>query len=318
MKPQIERHKRFTRYLISNEGQVWDGLSNTSVIPSLNNSEYQHVTIYADDGKRHWVPVHKLVAETFVERPTWYTSDQKLTVNHKNGQKNDNCSMNLEWCTIEENRRHAGLNGLTPKYLPVEIRLVATEEVFRFDSFTSCAEYLGVSLDAVCWRVKSGPRSVHDGYQFRLIRGNEGKPWLDPVGKEVVVRDLSTGKIHLFNTSRDASKFVGASEVTVWNWLRREGQPVLLNRYQIAWLHAVRQWREPSKEEIELGRQRKVVSIEVRNPKTGERRIYASGRECAEALGLKPTALNYRLKHAPEGKVYPDGFSYSYYSHVKE
>ena len=48
--------------------------------------------------------VHTLVAEAFLEKPNL---EEKLVVNHKDGNKLNNDISNLEWCTVRENWLHA-------------------------------------------------------------------------------------------------------------------------------------------------------------------------------------------------------------------
>ncbi len=70
---------------------------------------YKQVLLYKD-GKRKSKKIHRLVLEAFTDN-----IDNKPSINHINGLKDDNRLENLEWATISENTKHAYDNGLAKK-----------------------------------------------------------------------------------------------------------------------------------------------------------------------------------------------------------
>lgn len=77
------------------------------VRPYPNGNGYLWVYLTDGDGRREKRFIHRLVAEAWIPR-----LDHQVQVNHKDGDKQNNAAINLEWCTCAENIRHAYATGL--------------------------------------------------------------------------------------------------------------------------------------------------------------------------------------------------------------
>lgn len=75
--------------------------------PLLNNGYLSINLIDKKTGKMTRNSVHRFVAEAFIPNP-----DNKITVNHIDGNKLNNVVSNLEWATYKENNMHAVQTGL--------------------------------------------------------------------------------------------------------------------------------------------------------------------------------------------------------------
>lgn len=74
-----------------------------------NRTGYKFCQLYKNK-KMYNKTIHSLVAETFL-----YKEISNNVVNHKDGNKHNNSSENLEWCTDKYNHEHATKNGLKAK-----------------------------------------------------------------------------------------------------------------------------------------------------------------------------------------------------------
>lgn len=64
--------------------------------------------------KREKKYIHRLVAESFIEN-----SNSLSDVNHIDGDKSNNNTFNLEWCSHKDNQKHMIENHMTKKATPV-------------------------------------------------------------------------------------------------------------------------------------------------------------------------------------------------------
>jgi len=101
-----------TMYIISSDGRLFNMNTNNEIkIPINKYTGYNGVNL-VHNGKKYYKMAHRLVAETFIPNP-----ENKRTVNHIDGNKNNNKVTNLEWATDRENVNDAwDRNCCNPKY----------------------------------------------------------------------------------------------------------------------------------------------------------------------------------------------------------
>ena len=136
----------FPVYSASNYGRIRNEGTGRIMHVYVDTRGYLSLTLRRD-GRQIIQRVHRLVAEAFLGGP-----HPELDVNHIDGDKTNNCIENLEWCTREENIRHAVSNGLRQGPRRKPIRIAETGE--EFGSLRSCADYFGVDVSTLRWFLK--------------------------------------------------------------------------------------------------------------------------------------------------------------------
>ncbi|MGL6193835.1 MAG: HNH endonuclease [Thermoguttaceae bacterium] len=89
-------------YVVFRTGSVWSRISQRFLSPRVHTHGYTRLTI-----RRRDEYIHRIVATCFVDNPHGYTE-----VNHIDGDKKNNHASNLEWCTRQQNNKHAFATGL--------------------------------------------------------------------------------------------------------------------------------------------------------------------------------------------------------------
>lgn len=89
--------EKFPNYSVSNFGRIKSLKKNKIISQRLNRDGYCVLKLSNDFCQKSF-SVHRLVAIAFIPN-----TENKETVNHKNGNRSDNSSENLEWNTRQEN-----------------------------------------------------------------------------------------------------------------------------------------------------------------------------------------------------------------------
>lgn len=109
---------------------------------SLNENRYVVVVVRVNNVHYNF-KIHRLVAESFIPNP-----DNKATVNHIDGNKQNNNVLNLEWSTHSENIKHAfknNLNNNENQYKPVLQYSKQGEFIHRFNSISEAKKVLKIT-----------------------------------------------------------------------------------------------------------------------------------------------------------------------------
>lgn len=105
------KQTKFKDYLASQSGEIYSMKSGLILSPRIDKDGYQEVSIMVDN-KQTSKTVHRIIADTWIPNP------KKLPyVNHRNGNRSDNRTANLEWTSISENNMNKNKNN-GPQYDP--------------------------------------------------------------------------------------------------------------------------------------------------------------------------------------------------------
>lgn len=158
-------------YTVSSIGEVKTAKTGRILKPVIDARGYERVCLFKTNRDKRY-KVHRLVATAFIPNP-----DGKPQVNHKDGDKRNNCVENLEWVTNDENMRHSRENGLHDGHQRFcdsrKRRVVATHietgEQTVFDSILAARKAIGTCH---VQEVLSGLRYQAKGYTFQYEGGD--------------------------------------------------------------------------------------------------------------------------------------------------
>ena len=152
--------KGFENYEVSESGFVRNTITGKVLKPTLNTWGYPSITLCAD-GKRKYVPVHRLVAVTFIPNPEGLPE-----VNHLDENKTNNAVWNLEWTTKKANINHGTRTARAREKMFKRVaQYLPNGDLLKVWSSAKEAEQEGFCHSAIS-ECCHGKRKSHGGYAW--------------------------------------------------------------------------------------------------------------------------------------------------------
>lgn len=276
----------FNRYEISNEGDIRRESSHRVLKSNLNRDGYLQFIIYNNQDKRCNLTAHRLVCITFHGLPP---SDLHTDVNHKDGNKQNNHYLNLEWSTAKENKQHANDNGLVKSTYVFE-----TASGKLLYSIEAVGKHLGVSKSKAFKLISSGNCS-----EVKLIQNSSFKY---KKSTSVYLLDYANSQLNLFENIQQASLITGINR----NSLDRAIKNKLPVNGVVIWSTSDSDWAtwvnvidedqiEKSIDDYLKKKEMHTVILHVKNYVTGEVRVFNNRVDVANFVGVTEKQLDTHL-----------------------
>lgn len=140
MKTILKTIKDFPEYKISNVGYIVRNCKLRKL--HINKDGYYTIDLW-NKGKSKLLRVNRLVAQAFIPNPL-----NLPVVNHKDGNKLNNNVNNLEWCTIQQNTKHAFDNGLMKQPIMFSKDNAKSKKVYQYDLYGILIKKWDCTMDA--------------------------------------------------------------------------------------------------------------------------------------------------------------------------
>lgn len=152
-------------FYISNKGRVKNRFGQIRKLHKGKNGYLVFSAQNYEENKKYLLYVHRLVAAYFLP-----VEEYDECVNHKDGNKENNCVENLEWCTLAENTKHAYRTGLIKNYRGIEI----IENGMKFKKIIDCVNWLRANgypkaRNSNIIETIKGNRHIAYGHTYRYI-----------------------------------------------------------------------------------------------------------------------------------------------------
>lgn len=296
-----------SRFSVSREGLVFDRLekqiaANSKSENNLGRGNKTYLSVYD-------LPVHRLVAETFLEK-NHLPKDEYPVVNHLNGIIVDNRVENLEWTTYQGNSVHAFKNGLRSDNIPVLCKDFETHEVKRFYSYWDCARQLGTNGANVYHYLNRVNKNKLFLNRYLLIK--EGNDWpeldFDEVlrnqNRDLFLQDRVNNSGIIFGSVAGLADYCQMSQAFIYKKLKqiyeKNEKSFEIGDYTVMYLKDVSDWIKQNAVRRDTVRSnnrgiRKPKRVLVKNLESSESKEYDSLEIFCKVLGEKKNTVQKHI-----------------------
>jgi hypothetical protein len=220
--------------VVNRQGEFFNLLTDETQYSHVDRKGYVNISLGRRD-RFSCYPVHRIMAMLFVDKPERHQniSVYDLFVNHLDGVKENNNPPNLEWCTNEENLKHAWATGLSNSNKVVLSRNIETNEITPIFSIAEMARRFFIAPMSIRAHLNSlvVGRVVHEGLVFKW---DDGSDWPEDIFPEVehlrigtscdiVVESEDGSTKHIFNSIHEACSILGYDARRVSDHKRKYG-----------------------------------------------------------------------------------------------
>lgn len=150
-----------TTYYITENGKCYNSKTNKYLVGQVNDKNgYRSFYLTLPSGRKKRMYAHRLVALAFLDNPK-----NKKEVNHKDGNKLNNCIDNLEWVTSSENKQHAIDNELK-KHKPVFCFTKNKQLVAKYLSIQTAAGAAKISSELIAQELNKEEKTLTGGFYW--------------------------------------------------------------------------------------------------------------------------------------------------------
>ena len=139
---------RNNNYSINENGEVRNDVTGHIKKATVNKKNNYFIVDLYKNNKSEKVPIHRLVAETFIPNP-----QNKPTVDHIDGNRQNNSISNLRWATYSEQNSRFNTNGVRSEEI---LAINENGEIIKFDQITKASEYFNCNISNISQMLKKG------------------------------------------------------------------------------------------------------------------------------------------------------------------